>query len=134
MNNNIQILLVDDHQVVRDGLQHMLGQEEGMKVVGQGANGEEAISQIQKLSPNIVLMDIKMPGVDGIELARQVRQEYPSCNVIMLTLYDQYLTQAIEAGVKGYLLKDIEFKELAQAIRQVYNGQVVISEGTKSKT
>lgn len=133
MSDNIQILLVDDHQVVRDGLQHMLSQEQDMEVVGQGANGEEAISQVEKLSPNIVLMDIKMPGVDGIELTRQVKQKRPFCNVIMLTLYDQYLMQAIEAGAKGYLLKDIQRDELAQAIRQVHQGKVVISEGIKSK-
>jgi CheY-like chemotaxis protein len=112
----------------------MLTQEEGMEVVGQGANGEEALSQMEKLSPNVVLMDIKMPGTDGIELTRQVKQKHPSCNVIMLTLYDQYLLQAIEAGAKGYLLKDIQRDELTQAIRQVHQGRVVISESIKSKT
>ena len=133
-NNNIHILLVDDHQVVRDGLQHMLAQEKDMEVVWQGANGEEALSQVEKLSPNIVLMDIKMPGVDGIELTRQIKQKNPSCNVIMLTLYDQYLFQAIEAGAKGYLLKDIQRDELTQAIRQVHQGRVVVSESIKSRT
>ena len=92
------------------------------------------LHQVESLSPDIVLTNIKMPVMDGIELARHVTQKYPSSKAVMLALYDQYLTQAIEAGVKGYLLKDIEFKELAQAIRQVYNGQLVISEGTKSKT
>ena len=75
-----------------------------------------------------------MPGVDGIELTRQVRQKQPACNVIMLTLYDEYLAQAMEAGAKGYLLKDIKREELAQAIRQVHHGEVVISENIKSKT
>ena len=113
MKKDIQILLVDDHQVVRDGLQHMLGQEEDMEVAGQSANGEEALSQVEKLSPNIVLMDIKMPDGDGIELTRQLLEKQPSCKVIMLTLYDEYLAEAIEAGAAGYLLKDIKRAELA---------------------
>ncbi|MFC2056659.1 response regulator transcription factor [Chloroflexota bacterium] len=130
----VKILIVDDHQVVRDGLQHMLEQEEDLEIVGQSAGGEETLSQIEKLSPNVVLMDIKMPRVDGIELTRQVKQKHPSCNVVMLTLYEQYLTEAMEAGASGYLLKDIKCDELAQAIRQVHSGQVVTSENIKSKT
>ena len=128
MKKDIRILLVDDHQVVREGLHHMLKQEEDMEVVGQSANGEEALSQVEKLSPNIVLMDIKMPGVDGIELTRQLKGKQPFCNVIMLTLYDEYLAEAFEAGAAGYLLKDTKRAELTQAIRQVYQGEVVISE------
>ena len=134
MEKDIRILVVDDHQVVREGLRHMLGQEEDMELVGQGANSEEALFQVEILSPNIVLMDIKMPGVDGIELTRQVKQKHPSCNVIMLTLYDQYLNQAMEAGAKGYLLKDAKREELTQAIRQVHHGEVVISEDIKPQT
>jgi len=128
MNKDIRILLVDDHQVVREGLQHMLKQEEDMEVVGQSANSEEALSQLETLSPNIVLMDIKMPGVDGIELTRQLKEKQPFCNVIMLTLYDEYLAEAIEAGAAGYLLKDAKRAELTNAIRQVHQGEVVISE------
>ena len=128
MKKDIRILLVDDHQVVREGLQHMLKQEEDMEVVGQSANGLEALSHVELLSPNIVLMDIKMPGVDGIELTRQLKDKQPACNVIMLTLYDEYLAEAIEAGAVGYLLKDAKRAELTQAIRQVHQGEVVISE------
>ncbi len=132
MEKDIRVLVIDDHQVVREGLRHLLGQEEDIEIVGQGSNREEALFQVEILSPDIVLMDIKMPGINGIELTRQVMQKYPSCKVIMLTLYDEYLNQAMEAGAKGYLLKDIKREELAQAIRQVYSGQVVISEGVKS--
>ena len=123
MEKDIRILVVDDHQVVREGLRHMLELEDDMKVVGQGANSEEVLSQVETLSPNIVLMDIKMPGMDGIELTRRVKQKQPSCNVIMLTLYDEYLTQAMEAGAKGYLLKDIKREELVRAIRAVHEGR-----------
>ena len=123
MKKDIRILLVDDHQVVREGLQHMLKQEEDMEVVGQSANGEEALSQIEMRSPNIVLMDIKMPGIDGIELTRQLKEKQPSCNIIMLTLYDEYLAEAIEAGAVGYLLKDVKREELVRAIRAVHQGR-----------
>ncbi|MFC2016752.1 HD domain-containing phosphohydrolase [Chloroflexota bacterium] len=133
MDKDIRILVVDDHQVVREGLRHLLEREEDMAVVGQGTNSEEALFQIEILSPDIVLMDIKMPGMDGIELTRQVKQKYSSCNVIMLTLYDEYLTNAMEAGANGYLLKDIKREELAQAIRQVHRGEVVISKSIISK-
>jgi DNA-binding NarL/FixJ family response regulator len=130
---DIQILLVDDHQVVRDGLQRMLEQEEDIHVVGDCASAEDALLLAGIVSPDIILTDIKMPGTDGIELTRQLKRQHPSCNVIMLTLYDQYLTQAMEAGAKGYLLKDIRCEELAEAIRQVYQGHVVTSESIKPK-
>ncbi len=134
MEKDIQILVVDDHEVVREGIRHLLGQEEDMEFVGQAANGEEALFQAEMLHPNIVLMDIKMPGVDGIELTRRVKQKQPACNVVMLTLYDEYLTQALEAGARGYLLKDAKREELAQAIRRVHHGEVVISKGITSET
>ena len=133
MEKDIQILVVDDHQVVREGIRHLLGQEEDMEFIGQAGNGEELLCQVEMFSPDIVLMDIKMPGVDGIELTRRVKQRQPACNVIMLTLYDEYLNQAIEAGARGYLLKDINREELAQAIRRVHRGEVVISESIKAK-
>ena len=133
MEKDIQVLVIDDHQVVREGLRRLLGDEEDIQLVGQGANSEEALVQIEMLSPDIVLMDIKMPGVDGISLTKQLKGKYPSCNIIMLTLYDEYLTQAMEAGARGYLLKDIKREELAQAIRRVYQGEVVVSESIASK-
>ncbi len=130
---SIHILLIDDHQVVRDGLQHMLEQEDDLEVIGQGSDSEETFRQIEKLKPDIVLMDIKMPGIDGIELTRQVKRKFPSCNIIMLTLYDQYLNQAMKAGARGYLLKDTKRDELANAIRKVYNGQIVTSSSIPAK-
>ncbi|MFC1865047.1 response regulator [Chloroflexota bacterium] len=120
---NIRILLVDDHQVVREGLRRMLELEADLRVVGEAANAKEVLTQVESLSPEVILMDIKMPGTDGIELTRQLKQKYPSCNVIMLTLYDEYLTQAIEAGANGYLLKDIKREELIRAIRAVTQGR-----------
>ena len=123
----IRILLVDDHQVVREGLRRMLELEADLKVVGEATEAKEVLSQVELLSPEVILMDIKMPGVDGIELTRQVKQKQPSCNVIMLTLYDEYLTQAIKAGAVGYLLKDIKREELVSAIRAVHEGRSPLS-------
>lgn len=121
--DTIRILLVDDHQVVREGLRHMLELEADLKVVGEAADAREAMMQAESLSPNVVLMDIKMPGGDGIELTKEVKQKCPSCNIIMLTLYDEYLPQAIEAGAVGYLLKDIKREELIRAVRAAYQGR-----------
>ena len=121
--DTIRIFLVDDHQVVREGLRRMLELEEDIEVVGEAADATEALAQVELLSPEVILMDIKMPGMDGIELTRQVMQKCPSCNVIMLTMYDEYLTQAIEAGAAGYLLKDIKRDELLKAIRAIREGR-----------
>jgi len=121
--DTIRILLVDDHQVVREGLRHMLELEADMEVVGEASNAKETLTQVESLCPEIILMDIKMPGVDGIELTRQLKEKLPSSNVIMLTLYDEYLAQAIEAGAAGYLLKDIKREELIKAIRAVHQGR-----------
>jgi len=128
MEKDIRILLVDDHAVVREGLKHILAHEEDMEVVGESANGQEALSQVETLCPNIVLTDIKMPVMDGIELIRYLKEQYASCNIIALTIYDEYLAAAMEAGARGYLLKDIKAEELTQAIRQVHLGEVVISQ------
>jgi len=134
VEKEIRVLLVDDHQVVREGLRHMLGREEDIEVVGEAADAKLALSQVELLSPDVILMDIKMPGVDGIELTRRVKEKQLPCNVIMLTLYDEYLSQAIEAGAAGYLLKDAKRTELIQAIRQVHRGEVVISESITPKS
>jgi len=121
--DTIRIFLVDDHQVVREGLRRMLELEADMKVVGEANDAKEALTQVEPLSPEVILMDIKMPGVGGIELTRQLKEKQPSCNIIMLTLYDEYLTEAIEAGAVGYLLKDVKREELVRAIRAVHQGR-----------
>ena len=117
-----KILLVDDHQVVREGLQRMLETEHDIEIVGTAGGAAEAMEKARYLNPEIILTDIKMPGVDGIELARQIKSTFPQINTIMLTLYDEYLTQAIEAGARGYLVKDINREELIKAIRAVHQG------------
>lgn len=121
--DTIRILLVDDHKVVCEGLRRMLELEEGMEIVGEASDANEALTQAELLSPEVILMDIKMPGMNGIELTRHLTEKQPSCNILMLTLYDEYLPQAIEAGAAGYLLKDIKREELVRAIRAVHEGR-----------
>jgi DNA-binding NarL/FixJ family response regulator len=125
--DTINILLVDDHRVVREGLRRMLELESDFRVVGEASDAQTVIAQVGELTPEVVLMDIKMPGGDGISLTRRLKEEYPECNVIMLTLYDEYLTQAIEAGATGYLLKDIEREELIKAIRGIHDGRSTLN-------
>lgn len=121
--DTVRILVVDDQQVVREGLRRMLELEPDFRVVGEAAEAKEVLTQVESLSPAIILMDIKMPGVDGIELTRQIKAKCPSCHIIMMTLYDEYLPQAIEAGATGYLLKDIKREELVKAIRTAHEGR-----------
>ncbi|OGO24635.1 MAG: hypothetical protein A2Z28_01235 [Chloroflexi bacterium RBG_16_51_9] len=128
----IEVFIVDDHKVVRNGIREMLIAEGDFTIIGEAEDGVEALEKLESLSPDILLTNIKMPKMDGLELTRRVTQKYSSCKVILLTLYDEYLTNAMEAGARGYLLKDIRRKELAQAIRHVHSGQVVISEGVKA--
>lgn len=124
---SIRVLLVDDHPVVRQGLRRMLELEKDMEVVAEAASGEQALDEIQTAPPDITLLDIRMPGMGGIETIRQIKEHHPEANVIVLTLYgNQYLAQAIEAGATGYLVKDVGSEELTQAIRSVHKGQSIL--------
>jgi len=125
---DIRILLVDDHEIVRRGVRGILEQEEDMEIIGDCSSAEEALHQAEILSPNIILMEAEMPGMGGIEATRLYCQKRTPCSVIMLTLCEDCLAEALEAGAVGYLLKDIKCQELAQAIRKVYNGELVIDE------
>ena len=120
----IRVLLVDDHQVVREGLRRMLELEKDMEVVGEAACGEDALALEQQLSPDIILMDVKMPGMGGIEAIRQLKARESAAHVIVLTVYeDKYLAQTAEAGAVGYLLKGVSREDLAEAIRSAHQGQ-----------
>ncbi len=125
----IKILLVDDHGIVRQGLRMYLQMDPDLQVVGEASNGEEAVDQARKLKPDIVLMDILMPGMDGLEATAVIRRELPGTEVIALTsvLDDAVIHQTIRAGAIGYLLKDTGSDELCRAIRTAYGGQVQLS-------
>ena len=119
----IKVLIVDDHQVVREGLRRMLELEGWIQVIGEASDGEEAIEQALLLQPDVIIMDLKMPGMDGITATREIKQRVPDTAVLMLTLYaEDYVKQAIEAGVAGYLLKDSDCEQIIKAISQVNNG------------
>ncbi len=124
MSERIRVLLVDDHQVVREGLRRMLELEPDIEVVGEAGDISKAISMVKSHLPDVVLMDIKMPNIDGIEATRLLRKAQPGCRVIMLTLYEEYVSEALQAGAAGYLLKDVKRGELSQAIRVALHGQV----------
>ncbi|PQP82980.1 DNA-binding response regulator [Paenibacillus sp. PCH8] len=122
----ITILLADDHAMVRRGLHVFLTTQQDMIVKGEASNGQEALEQAEALKPDVVLMDLHMPVMDGVETARRLRTLMPDTRIIVLTSFsDQdHVVPAVRAGVKGYLLKDIEPEDLAGAIRNVHAGQV----------
>jgi DNA-binding NarL/FixJ family response regulator len=124
----ISILLVDDHALIREGLRQLLAMEQDMQIVGEAVDGYDALQKIRKLRPEVVLMDISMPVVNGLTVTRQVTQEFPSIAVIILTMHHQHpqVLQAMKHGARGYLLKSASSQEVAEAIRKVHNGGMQI--------
>jgi len=119
----IRVLVVDDHEVVREGLRRMLELEEGIQVVGEAGDGEEAIKKAATLFPDVITMDLKMPGMDGITATQEIKQKIPDIHILILTLYaEDFVKQAIEAGASGYLLKDSDCEQITKAIHQVHDG------------
>ena len=133
MPGPIKVFIVDDHLVVREGITSILYLEKDIEVVGQASDAQETLSQISKLVPDIILMDLKMPGIDGIKLTKMVTNQLPTCKVIILTLYDQYVTEARNVGAKGYLLKDISLEDLVDSIKRVYRGEEVYDKRVKPR-
>lgn len=128
MKNKIRVLLVDDQELIRAGIQLLLNRKPDIEVVGLAGDGEEALRQVETLDPDVVLMDIRMPGMDGVEATRRLttRGERPA--VIILTTFsdDEYVFNGLAAGARGYLLKDVNHKELAEAVRTVAAGHALI--------
>jgi NarL family two-component system response regulator LiaR len=126
---SIRVLLVDDHAVVRQGLKMFLGLDPDLEVVGEAENGKEAIRLIRDLNPDVVLMDLLMPVMDGIEAITHIRRDFPDTEVIALTsvLEDEAVMKAMRAGAIGYLLKDTQAEELRLAIKAAAAGQVQLS-------
>jgi NarL family two-component system response regulator LiaR len=128
MADAIRVLLVDDHAVVREGLRSFLALQDGLEIVGEASDGNDAIEQAQRLEPDVILMDLVMPGLDGIGAMRQLRARSPASRVIVLTsfLEDERVLPAIQAGAAGYLLKNVAPAELARAIRAAHAGEAII--------
>lgn len=124
----ISVLIVDDHPVVRQGLRTFLETQGDLEIVGEASDGEDAIVQIKDAVPDVVLMDLVLPGIDGIEATRQTRDASPTTKVIVLTSFadDEKVFPAIKAGAAGYLLKDVEPIQLADAIRAVHRGEALL--------
>lgn len=122
----IRVLVVDDHVVVRQGLRDFIGLQDDMAVIGEGANGVEAVALSGELQPDVVLLDLVMPQMDGVEATRQILQVSPGTHVLILTSFgeDDKVFPAIRAGAQGYLLKDIRPDELVQAVREADQGKV----------
>ena len=127
----IRVLVADDHAVVRDGLSLVLSQLDGFEVVGEAATGDEAVKQAVILKPDVVLMDIQMPGLDGVEATRQITDLMPSVAVLMLSMYSDEATAvgAMRAGARGYLLKGAGHAEVTAALHAVVAGQAIFGQG-----
>lgn len=125
MTETIRLLIVDDHEIVREGLSTLLSEEDGITVSGEAANGTEAVNKAAALRPDVILMDLVMPGLDGIEATKRIRQVSPSSHIIVLTSFsdDQRVHDAIHAGAIGYLLKDVLKPDLVRAIRMAARGE-----------
>lgn len=124
----IKILLVDDQQLVRQGIQLLLETEDDLQVIGMANNGIDALEKIEKLKPDVVLMDIRMPEMNGVEATQHISQKYPGIGVVILTTFDddEYVFEGLKAGARGYLLKDISSEEMATAVRTVAAGGALI--------
>ncbi len=132
---SIRILIVDDHTVIRDGLSAMLGHEDDMMVVGEASNGLEAVDQADRLKPDVILMDLRMPELDGVGAMKRIAENDPDAKVLVLTTFDtdEYIFHALEAGAKGFLLKDVSHQELFEAVRAVSKGESSIEPGVAAK-
>jgi len=121
----IRVLCVDDHPLVRKGIASILANEADMELVGEASNGREAVEMFKQFKPDVVLMDLRMPDLDGTSATRMIRQEVPEAKIIALTSYDgdQDIYRALEAGVRGYILKEMVHTEVVRAIRTVHSGK-----------
>jgi DNA-binding NarL/FixJ family response regulator len=129
------VLLAEDHTIVRKGLRSLLDSENGIRVVGEAADGREAIDQVGRLRPDVVVMDIGMPGLNGLESTRQIKKHYPDVQVLILTVHtsDEYVFQILRGGASGYVVKQAAPKELISAIRAVGRGEAFLSPSISRK-
>ena len=131
----IRVLIADDQELIRQSLSFVLDAQADIEMVGTASNGREAIEQVRKEKPDVVLMDIRMPEVDGVECTRLIKAAYPQIKVIILTTFDddEYVFGALRYGASGYLLKGVSVSELANAVREVVRGGSIIMPGVASK-
>lgn len=133
--NKIRVLIADDHQVVREGLSALLKIRDDIEVVGLAKDGVEAVEKARQLLPDVVLMDISMPRMNGVEATREIKRENPHIGVVVLTMYDEedYIFDLVKGGATGYLLKDADSAQIAKAIRAIAHGESLIHPTVASK-
>ncbi len=131
----IRVLIVDDHTVVRDGLSAMLEPQEDITVVGEAVDGAAGVEEADRLLPDVVLMDLRMPELDGVGAMRRIHEDHPEISFLVLTTFDtdEYIYDAIEAGAKGFLLKDASREDLFKAVRAVARGESLIEPGIAAR-
>ena len=125
----IKVLIADDHGIVREGLRSLLGKQPDMEIIGEADDGRKALDLVQELEPDVVIMDISMPNLNGVDATRHIVREYPKVKVIALSMHSSsmFVSDMIKAGASGYILKDCLFEELAEAIKTVNDGGVYLS-------
>jgi len=135
MSDNIRLMVVDDQELMRDGLVTLLSRQAGIEVVAVAGDGQVAVQQATETQPNVILMDVRMPIMNGIEATRHICQRLPACRVLMLTTFDdeEYIFDALRAGAVGYVLKNIPTDDLAEAIRMAHRGVVQLDPAAAAK-
>ena len=135
MSTPIRVLLVDDQRLMRDGLRTLIELETDLDIAGEAGDGLEAITAYRNTGPDIVLMDVQMPNLNGVEATRRIKADFPEANILILTTFDddEYIFEGLRAGASGYLLKDVSGKDLANAIRTVTNGGTLIAPSVARK-
>jgi DNA-binding NarL/FixJ family response regulator len=135
MNRPIRILLADDHTIVRQGMARLLEEQPDLKVVGEAVNGQAVVDKALELAPDIIIMDIAMPLLNGIEAAKRVRKSLPNCKILILSMYshEHYIHELLETGVSGYLLKDSSGQDIIKAIRAAMKNETIMSPSISQK-
>jgi DNA-binding NarL/FixJ family response regulator len=133
--DRIKVLIVDDHRVVREGLSAILQSKENIQVLGEAQDGHEAVEKARSLLPDVILMDVSMPKMTGVEATRIIKREFPHIGIIALTMYEeqQYIFDLVRGGATGYLLKDSDSDQIVKAIMSVYRGESLIHPAVASK-
>lgn len=131
----IKVFIADDQELIRQSLQIILSANHDMEVVGTAADGREVIRSVRKNQPDVILMDIRMPEIDGVQCTKIVKENYPKIKIIVLTTFDEddYIFSALKYGASGYLLKGVSMEELSDSIRKVWSGQAIINPGIATK-
>ncbi|MBI5775903.1 MAG: response regulator transcription factor [Nitrospirae bacterium] len=131
----IKVLIADDHRVVREGLSAILKTKDEIEVVGEAKDGQEAVEKARSLLPDVILMDVSMPRMGGVEATRIIKREFPHIGIVALTMYEeqQYIFDLVRAGATGYLLKDTDSAQIVSAIRAIYRGESLIHPSVASK-